>query len=701
MKKSLRRIVAVGLAAALSAASTAHAVRIGDLLSAPIPDAPVAAADAPVIAWVGKERGVRNVWVARAPAFVPRRLTAYEHDDGQQIGALQLSSDGRHLVYVRGGTPDASGQANNPVSDPDGAEQAVWHVSTEGGGKPQRIEAGRAAVFAPTGNALIVQSRTGFGCHPVPAAGDAPGWCLPAMLKLKGSNVARSFSPEGDRLLFTSERGDHAFVGVLTLSDRTVQWLAPDFAVDRYPVWSPDGRRVAFLRFDTRRAGEAFRVDGAEPFEVWVADAPSGQGRRLHRSNEHAGGYAQLVQSDALRWTRDDRLLFPSEADGWMRWYALPVDEPGHVAPVAVSPPHCEAEGLTLAADGQAIFSSNCGDREHRQLYAASTRTAPRVLSANDAIATEPVLIAGDRWIAFRHADAKLPTAIAVVPREGGQVRRIYPAKLPDGFPLDAMIVPKTITLRAADGFETKAQLFEPRTASNRPRPALVYAHGGPIRQMLPGWNPMDYYYYDYANQQWLADQGFVVLAVNFRAGSGYGQAFRRAPAQGPRGASEYQDLLAARAWLAARPDVDSSRIGIFGGSYGGYLTSLALARDSKLFAAGVDRHGVHDWRESAKGGDNSGLWGLQADELELAGSSSPITRIADWRSPVLVIHGDDDPAVLFAQSTNLVTALRRQQVPVETLVLPGEHHFFLRHASWLQVHERTLDFFTRHLQTP
>ena len=216
---------------------------------------------------------------------------------------------------------------------------------------------------------------------------------------------------------------------------------------------------------------------------------------------------------------------------------------------------------------------------------------------------------------------------------------------------------------------------------------------------MLPGWHYSSYYYNDYAGNQWLASRGFVVLALNYRAGTGYGQAFRRAAKQGPRGASEYQDVLAARAHLAGLADVDASRIGIYGGSYGGYLTAQALSRNSDLFAAGVDRHGVHDWRESAKGGDNSGLWGLKPDELEVAGTSSPVAHIDGWRSPVLFVHGDDDRAVKFSQSIDLVERLRTRGAPVETLVIPDEDHFFLRYATWMQVHRSTMAFFERQLK--
>ena len=111
---------------------------------------------------------------------------------------------------------------------------------------------------------------------------------------------------------------------------------------------------------------------------------------------------------------------------------------------------------------------------------------------------------------------------------------------------------------------------------------------------MLLGFHPSGYYSNSYVMNQYLAAQGYDVLAVNYRSGTGYGQAFRDAPGIGREGASEYRDILAAGRWLATRDTVDPDRVGIWGGSWGGYLTALALARDSDLFRAGVDFHGVH-----------------------------------------------------------------------------------------------------------
>src|SRR5262249_34946937 len=160
---------------------------------------------------------------------------------------------------------------------------------------------------------------------------------------------------------------------------------------------------------------------------------------------------------------------------------------------------------------------------------------------------------------------------------------------------------------------------------------------------------------------------------------------FREAPGASWRGSAEYQDIVAAAGYLAALPQVDRKRIGLWGGSYGGLLTALGLARNSDLFKAGVDFHGVHDWATLIEHEDEQFADAPDKREAqELALRSSPIADLARWRSPVLLIHGDDDRNVPFDQTTDLVQRLRRQNVRVEELVYPDEIHDLLLWRSWV-----------------
>jgi dipeptidyl aminopeptidase/acylaminoacyl peptidase len=188
---------------------------------------------------------------------------------------------------------------------------------------------------------------------------------------------------------------------------------------------------------------------------------------------------------------------------------------------------------------------------------------------------------------------------------------------------------------------------------------------------------------------------------VNYRLGIMYGRAFREPPNSVWRGASEYKDVVAGAKFLQTLENIDPHRIGLWGGSYGGFLTAMGLARNSDIFKAGVDFHGVHDWSTFLP------MWVLaeNADAApdvkearDLAFKSSPVASAAAWRSPVLFVHGDDDRNVPFQQTTDLVEKLHAQNVDLEELVFPDEIHDLLRNGSWIRAYKATAQFFDRKL---
>jgi dipeptidyl aminopeptidase/acylaminoacyl peptidase len=217
---------------------------------------------------------------------------------------------------------------------------------------------------------------------------------------------------------------------------------------------------------------------------------------------------------------------------------------------------------------------------------------------------------------------------------------------------------------------------------------------------MLLGWHYMYYYRNAYAFNQYLASRGFVILSVNYRSGIGYGLDFREALRYGATGASEYNDVVGAGLWLRDRPEVDGKRIGLWGGSYGGYLTALGLARASDLFAAGVDIHGVYDWKNLIRNRMPANDPKAQEEMARIAYEASPISAVRSWRSPVLVVHGDDDRNVPFSETIHLVEDLRKQQVPLQELILPDEIHDFLVHRHWLQMQQASAAFLERCLKS-
>jgi dipeptidyl aminopeptidase/acylaminoacyl peptidase len=297
-----------------------------------------------------------------------------------------------------------------------------------------------------------------------------------------------------------------------------------------------------------------------------------------------------------------------------------------------------------------------------------------------------PVVLASGQRFAALTADWNRPQSVGVFNLSDGEQKVIFPSPLPPQFPQAAHVKPEAVTLNAADGFEFYNQVWVPKGLQpGERRPAMIFVHGGPVRQMLLGYHYRHFYHMAYGVNEWLASRGYVVMSVNFRSGVGYGNSFRRAPNRGGSGNSEYQDVLAAGKYLQSRPDVDPERIGIWGLSYGGVLTGQALARNSDIFKVGIDLAGVH-------------LWGNSLDPESTSYQSSVIGAIDGWKSPVLLVHGDDDRNVAFQQTTGLVQLLRARDVEYELIVFPDDVHDSLVHSRWVYTFDRMDQFLKKHL---
>ena len=506
------------------------------------------------------------------------------------------------------------------------------------------------------------------------------------------------WSPDSRRLAFVSDRDDHSFIGVYDTDNPGITYLGPAVDRDTSPTWSPDGTKVAFIRrpglpFGARAdLGDASpddlpvgmteaRFAGGHDFSVWVGDARTGEAREVWH-NAPDDEIHREVRS--VIWA-GDHIIFQAEPGGWRRYYSVAASG-ATTSPFELTPGDGIAEYISLSPDGRTLFyATNAGDIDRRHLWRVPTSGGDaRQLTHGDGIETYPAALASGSHVAVLYADAGQPLTVAVVPADGGEARTIR--GLPDRYPLDLHVVPEAVTLEAEDGFEFYNQLFlPPDLEPGEGRPAMIFIHGGSRRQMLLGYHYMHFYHMAYAMNQYFANKGYVVLSVNYRSGIGYGREFRNAPGRGRLGNTEYRDIKAAGEYLRDRTDVDPDRIGLWGLSYGGILTAQGLARDSDLFAAGVDIAGVH-------------LWGNSIDPESVSYRASSVSEVENWTSPVLLIHGDDDRNVAFSQTVGLVQLLRAQGVPHELIVFPDDVHDFLLHERWLITFDATDDFFDRHM---
>ena len=367
-------------------------------------------------------------------------------------------------------------------------------------------------------------------------------------------------------------------------------------------------------------------------------------------------------------------------ADEWDRYYSLNVAD-ASARPVLLTTTDGLIENQTsvaLSGDSKTFFyCTNAKDIERRHIWAVPvTGGTPVQITTGEGVETSPAPLPSGKYIATLSANWNMPQSVGIwktanLESAAPPQKIVFPASL-RGFPTEAHVKPEIVITKAADGTEVHNQLFLP--ADLKPgerRPAIVFVHGGPVRQMMPAYHYMQFYHWAYGINEWLATQGYVVMSINYRSGIGYGHSFRNAAKVGAAGNSEYQDVVAGGKYLQTRPDVDPNRIGIWGLSYGGLLTSEALARNSDIFKAGVDLAGVH-------------LEGSSLDPNSVSYKSSAISAIDGWKSPVLLIQGDDDRNVAFQQMTGLIQLLRQRDVYYELIVFPDDVHESLLHSRWM-----------------
>ena len=694
------------------------------------------------VAWVTYERGMRNVYTAAAPDFKPVRLTHFMKDDGVELTDVSLSDDGSIAVFVRGSAPNRVGWVANPSHFAAGAERAIWAVRTNGVGEAWRVAEGASPEISPDGRFVlyvkdgqIYRARVSRAAPPTMMdTGGVP------YIKEWGGNSQPRWSPDGSKIAFVSLRTNHSLIGVFDTHTNGVHYVTPSVDFDGAPVWSPDGKQIAFVRRpglpfgqqsqegqggignpqgpafgrgggrgnpfggrggrgapdDTTRKGPpglyTATFKGGYTMSLMIADAapclPS-TGRCNPKEIWHnAPDDKTFTTINRLMWA-DGSIVFPLSpaTDEYDRYYAVKVDGSSS-APLMLTTTNGLIEDVTSAAlsgDGRTLYyCTNAGDIERRHIWAVSTSGGtPTQISTGNGVETSPLPLASGKRVAVLYFGAAQPASVGIVPTSGGEAKLIFPT-LGKDFPAAEHVTPEIVIVKSPDGLEIHDQLFLPKDLKpGEKRPAMIFVHGGPIRQMLPAYHYMQFYHWAYAYNQWLASQGYVVLSVNYRSGIGYGRSFRQAEKTNARGNSEYQDVLAAGKYLQTRADVDPTRIGIWGLSYGGLLTAQALARNSDLFVAGADLAGVH-------------LYGPSLDTTQISYQSSAISAIDNWKSPVFLVHGDDDRNVDFAQTVGLVQLLRARNIYYELTVIPDDVHESLIHQNWVDTFNRMGDFFHR-----
>ncbi len=303
-----------------------------------------------------------------------------------------------------------------------------------------------------------------------------------------------------------------------------------------------------------------------------------------------------------------------------------------------------------------------------------------------------------EKKMAFYVSSSKSPNSLYMYDFANGQSKELLNAMNPEIASAD-LVEGEVVRFASYDGMEVPNILYKPKNAvTGEKLPVMLMIHGGPGGQTRLNYSPM---------VQYLVNHGYAILAVNNRGSSGYGKTFFMADDK-KHGEADLKDCIAAKKYLATLPFIDTTKIGIMGGSYGGYMTLAALAFAPDEFKVGVDIFGVSNWLRTLN--SIPPWWGSFKDALykEMGDpkqdsvalyNKSPLFHANKITKPLLVIQGKNDPRVLKVESDEVVAAVKKSNVPVEYIVFDDEGHGFVKKENEIKAYEGVLKFLDKHLK--
>ena len=688
----------------------------------------------------------------------PSKLTIEQLIDIKHPSDPKWSPDGKHIVF----TWDRAGVSNLFVANADGHGNAVAVTSfSEGQVDDAFWSRDSQTIFFPHNGDLWQVGVSGGAPKPVWTTAALESEIAPSPDGLRVAFVRH--------IAGTPDGADHkSELVVRSLGDGSESVVAQDNVSIRRPIWSPDGASLAYAagsktinhdetpdysgkkiiyRIWEYLPGQVYarKTSGGQPvaigtpgeygglawldathlvydrqtedfkrYSIFVADAGRGSSHVIHEINEEQfWSIPDWGEAGAQPWPSPDGrwIAFLSDEDGWDHLYVVP--SAGGKA-VQITKGHFEAWRPAWSHDSTRIaFDANEPDRPgDRHVGIANIGSDPSratvpvtYITAGNGTNIEPRWSADDKYVVYQHADTRNSADFFAVETKADAKPVRLSDSMPAGIDKSQFVEPQFVHFPGADGELVPGWLFVPENLDRtKKHPAIIWIHGDGVNQNYDGWHVQRNYAVYYSFHQYLLQQGYVVFAPDYRGSIGYGRDWRNGVFMDV-GGKDAKDAWMSANYLKTLPYVDSDRIGIWGLSYGGFFTLIAMTDQPKLFRAGVDVAGVVDYvmyySDPYHGDWTASRIGTPEQNPQVYAKASPISHIDRLERPLLVLHGTSDVNVPYLESVWLIDeALRKGKGHLLSYMMyPGEFHYFTRAHVLLDAWRRVDDFFAFHLQ--